>query len=298
MEDARSGIFRILIGSAQGEVLSGDLLNCLTDSVRFNSPLRKVIKYSDDSFVLGKMTSISDHAEFQSLINKVCSEFSDLELTIHQDEYKEIIFDFSSNQRITDSLPASSVMGQCVKRVSSLRMLGYHLHDSMKPHGHVSKLLAKANSRLFVLYKMIAMPLPPDVLILFYLGVLRGSMEFASPAFHHALYVDDSDRMERVQKRAVKALERAGVTISLPSLADRRATLCADFLDNLIDQSCSLVPPVVEKRKGRYIQLPKIRPRPTARLLSTFIPAQIAVFNKLNTSNPEVNRQYQHFIKY
>eukprot|EP00732_Lithocolla_globosa_P000448 Lithocolla_globosa_v1_NODE_136_length_5835_cov_11.826644.p7 type:complete len:113 gc:universal NODE_136_length_5835_cov_11.826644:3096-2758(-) len=47
---------------------------------------------------------------------------------------------------------------------------------------HVSKILKKANSRLFLLYKM-AKFLPAPVLTTFYGGAVRSPLEFAAPAF-------------------------------------------------------------------------------------------------------------------
>eukprot|EP00732_Lithocolla_globosa_P000444 Lithocolla_globosa_v1_NODE_136_length_5835_cov_11.826644.p2 type:complete len:267 gc:universal NODE_136_length_5835_cov_11.826644:3913-3113(-) len=78
---------RIVNGSAQGELLSGDFLNALTDPVRIKTKSCLALKYSDDSFIHAKVSCLAD--------------FLSIDLIISYDELTEIVFDFSVGERIT-----------------------------------------------------------------------------------------------------------------------------------------------------------------------------------------------------
>ena len=74
------------------------------------------------------------------------------------------------------------MLSTLTKRVGVLRAVNALQRNS---HHNSSFLLSKANSKLFLLHKMVGLKLPPDVLMAFYMGAIRSPLEFAAPAFGH-----------------------------------------------------------------------------------------------------------------
>jgi hypothetical protein len=300
-----SDITRILVGSAQGEVMSGDLLKCLTDHIRINHPDIMLLKFADDKFILSRVSDRADFDRYQAAATSVVKQLNALDLQINDTKTKELVIDFTVNQRITNSLPFTWVLGRQVERVDSLRMVGYHLNSKLSSSNHVDFLSKKANSKLFLLYKMVAMRFPKDMLLPFYHGVVRSPLEFAAPAFHFKLTEKESKTIERIQKRALKAINRADHQISdrmsasdmtnTITLADRRSDICDAFFEKLISQGCPIIPPINSIRNGKMISQDIIH---TQRYQKTFFPSQIEVFNAQNLSNPETKRAQACYTKH
>jgi hypothetical protein len=307
IENQMSAPIRVLIGSAQGEVLSGDILNCLTDPIHLDHPNRKLLKFADDKFLVASISDRTEFDQYQEAAHSITAQLSSLELQVNDDKTKELIIDFTDKQRITGSLPDTNVLGNAVKRVSCMKMVGYHLNDALTTSNHVATLCKKANSKLFLLYKMASMRFPRDVLMTFYNGAIRSPLEFAAPAFHYNLTERERKSIEKIQKRALRVIRKDRIqktdrksasdiiSTDIEPLADRRSVFCDAFFDKLLSQSCYLIPPVKRIRNGVMIQKKWIR---TARYQKTFIPSQIDVFNNRNILNPETKRAHSRFTPY
>jgi hypothetical protein len=307
IDQTSSDPLRILIGSAQGEVLSGDLLTILTDSIRLNHPSHKLLKFADDKFIVARVSNREDFDQYQGAVNSITDQLVALDLQVNDAKTKELVVDFTQNQRITNALPDTFVMGRQVERFSVLRMVGYELNNILTASNHVTDICTKANSKLFLMYKMASMHFPKDILMTFYQGAIRSPLEFAAPAFHHILTEKETKSMEKIQKRALRIITKTnqqksdltstneGVSTNMPSLADRRSDFCATFFDKLRSQSCPLIPPVKMVRNGSRISKENIR---TSRYQTTFLPTQIDIFNSRNILNPVTKRRHSRFVPY
>jgi hypothetical protein len=289
-----------LIGSAQGEVMSGDLLNYLTDPIRVLSSNCLCVKFADDFFIAAWMRVDKDFKAYQNSINHVTGQMENLDFRLNDDKKKEIIFDFTANQRITSALPTTLVLNEPVERVTTMRMLGYHFNENFTSADHVSFLLKKVKPRLFLLYKMVSMQFPKNVLIPFYSGAIRSPLEFATPAFHYSLSVSESKSIERLQKRSLKSLNRNESiaredALCLPSLSTRREESCTLFFEKLLSQSSPLIPRVKPMRKGHMLDHSMSR---TKRYENTLIPSQINSYNNRNIKNPETQKAHACYQKH
>jgi hypothetical protein len=208
-----SRVKRVTTGSAQGEVLSGDILESLTDDIRVDDETVKTMKFADDTFIAALVSDKVDHEHYLESVKHVSDAFSDRNLHINPDKDRELIIDFSRNERITEALPQTIIKGQRVQRNATMKVVGIKVSEDFKTAPHVSDLFSKANSKLFLLYKMASIGMPEETLISFYEAAIRSPLEFASPAFHHSMAASEVKSLQRVQKRAFKVLERAGCDI-------------------------------------------------------------------------------------
>jgi len=156
-----------------------------------------------------------------------------------------------------------------VERVNSFKLLGIVVEHNLKWNGHVDSICAKAASRLHFLKVLKRSALSIDDLLYFYKSAIRPVLEYACPAWHSSLTVEQTRQIESIQKRALRIIfnnnciyyENFCNIHELQTLADRRNELCRSFFDKhvLDNNSCLhyLLPP------PRVTQCPELRRRVT-----------------------------------
>ena len=86
-----------------------------------------------------------------------------------------------------------------------------------------------------------------DDMLHFFTTVIRSLLEYACPVWHNSLTKEQSDRIESIQKRALKVIcgtsfidyEQMRYLYKLPSLSERREFLCKRFFEKSVLSSAS-----------------------------------------------------------
>jgi hypothetical protein len=287
-------VFLTTIGGPQGEILSPDLFTMETDDMIVDKVLQLLVKFADDSTVVASVSNEQELDEYQESINDIIRQCKEKGLILNADKTKEIIVDFSRDQRITSSLPRTTMNGVAVERVTCEKLLGYQLTEDLKPHKHAEYRIKQANQRLFLLYRLKKLGLPRSLLSTFYEQGIRSILESASPVFHHALTVEDTEKFERIQRRAERCINDNNVRVSL---AARRQAACDKHFEKLINQESPLLPgrrKKENKRSASYVVDGQFQNPPTystKRYLSSFIPAQARVYNDSLNVNSTIQKR-------
>lgn len=106
------------------------------------------------------------------------------------------------------------------------------INDRLNWSEHVNFITAKATRRLYFLVLLLRAGTPKQDVLQVYFSVIRSVLEYASEVWHGGLTQELSDKIEHIQKRAVKlifpeaAYDEACETHSIPSLCDRRKEKC------------------------------------------------------------------------
>ena len=92
-----------------------------------------------------------------------------------------------------------------IETVKSVNILGLNISSDLKWNVHVSELVRKATTRLYL-----RQPKKSHVakreLLLFYITCIRSIPEYGSPLFHRDLPSCLNENLERLQKRAMKII--------------------------------------------------------------------------------------------
>jgi hypothetical protein len=291
---SKSDLVRITSGFPEGEVLSPNLFTMFTDDIRSLYDDQLLCKFSDDSSMAAVCATKEDVHRFQSNIDSFFTQCKEKGLMVNEDKTKEIIVDFTRNKHLTGGLPPTLADGHPVEVVSSFKLVGYWFSDDLKPSLHVSKCLSKANSRLFLLYKMRSIGIPTSMLALFYDLSILSVFDYVTPVYHHALSQEEEKRIQRVQKRARKCLGDLDGKFS-SKLKDRRDKLSDDLFQKYLDCDRGLFPLVTKARNG--LRIPFKQPH-LERTRRTFVPAQIKKFNSAHIRNPIVEAKYSSFVSH
>jgi len=93
-----------------------------------------------------------------------------------------------------------------VDRVSQFKLLGITVSDKLKWNDHVANICFKLNKHLHFLKQLKRAGMSTNDLMFFYQAVIRPVAEYACPVWHSGLTVDQSDRIESIQRRAMKII--------------------------------------------------------------------------------------------
>ena len=158
----------------------------------------------------------------------------------------------------------------------------------MKWNLHVNAICKKASKRLYALLRLGRNALPHSVLIKVYCTCVTPILEYACEVWHNNLPVYLSNQVEQIQKRDFffpsLTYDQAMLTANLPSLHDRRSTLCNRLFHHMLDprhKLNSLVPPhrvnECNLRRNRPFKVPVCR---TDRFHKSFVPSAATIYDK------------------
>ena len=129
------------------------------------------------------------------------------------------------------------------------------------PRGLHVHVYSKSSQRLFFLRKLKHFHIGIEDLVIVYTTYVRPIIEYAAPVWHPGLTTSLSNKLERIQRRAVRTILGANYTsyaeacsqLGLPSLHQRRENLTLKFAKSLLTSSQyrHLLPPDRQSISGR-----------------------------------------------
>eukprot|EP00732_Lithocolla_globosa_P000616 Lithocolla_globosa_v1_NODE_216_length_5076_cov_24.159729.p1 type:complete len:501 gc:universal NODE_216_length_5076_cov_24.159729:2450-3952(+) len=284
---ARSKTRRNTAGSPEGEIWSPDLFTCQTDPIRINNDKNILVKFADDKTLVSKISTEDEFKQHQHHVDTIINKLDKLGFKINLAKNKEVITDTTINQQLSKDLPETLVRGEPVEKWEAIRLLGYILAEDLKPHSHIEASLKKANQKLYLLYKMVSIGLPKEMLKNFVESNILSQLEQASPVFHHSIAADDFEKIEKVQTRAYSSISQ----IPQKTMASRRQTACDKIFKKMINRKSQLLREGSTARTGqmrscqstykhsRQETLVETTNR-TLRYNNSFVPAQTQVYNR------------------
>ena len=196
---------------------------------------------------------------------------------------------FSSS---SPSYPPIVINNQTVNIVTHAKLLGVTISNDLKWSLHVNAICKKASKRLYAIRLLKRNPRPDSVLVKVYRACVRPILEYACKSWHNNLSMFLNNQIEQIQKRALRIIytlyilfiiypfftySQGMLTANLPSLYDRRSTLCERFFDRMLDPGHklnSLVPALrINEHNLRHNRCFKVPVCRTDRYYKSFIPS-------------------------
>ena len=240
----KSALTNITCGVPQGTLSGPKLFTILIKGVICSNVSN--YKFVDDKTLAH--TYAGDPSEFlQSVLNLEAEGTTRNKMVINEAKCNMITFNFSSKNTAPNNLQLN---GNIIKSVNSLTLLGIILTDDLSWRENTANICQKVNKKFFLLWKLKQFGLKKEELLTAWKVLLRPIAEYAAPLWHSGLLKSDSEKLERLQKRAVGLIlgttyvnferrykvkcktvsyEAALRYLDIPKLSERRESLTRDF---------------------------------------------------------------------
>ena len=172
-----------------------------------------------------------------------------------------------------------------------MKLLGITIQNDLKWESHVKDIEKRANAKLYMLRSLAKFGLSHEDLITVFIGYIRPILEYATPVWSGGLTFAQKERLERIQKRALRIIfgkeyqsyATALTRSKLMTLESRWQELCINFFKKTllcINQFKQFIAQRVHNRSLRKTtKIPEPRCK-TKRMQNSPIPNLIRLYNK------------------
>ena len=158
-------------------------------------------------------------------------------MAINTDKTKVMLFNTSKKY---DFLPSITIEDNTLEVVESYKLLGLVISSNMRFNENTAYICKRAYARLYLVRRLKKLGASQNILKDVYIKQVRCLVEYAVPAWGPMISENESNKVERIQKCALKliysthsyshALELSG----LCSLKQRRQSLCEKFTHKVV----------------------------------------------------------------
>jgi hypothetical protein len=270
VDGVRSGTLEISTGSPQGCCLSPTLFTLYTNDFNASSDNNKLVKFADDSALLGLVQN-DDDSEYKKDVAHIVEWCEENSLDLNVDKTKEMLCDFRKNKVSPEPVVINEKQ---VERVQDYKYLGTIISANLTWSSHVEKVVSKCHSRLYFLRKLRQFKVSKEVLMMFYRASIESVMTFNFTTWLFACSAEDRYKLDRVIKQAEKI-----IGTQLPSLDDLiKSRTIRKVHRTMADESHPLCSQFQLLPSRRRLRVAKSR---TERMRKSFVPSAITVLNSI-----------------
>ena len=268
-------------GVPQGTKLGPILFLLMINDLATETPLLSSHwKYVDD-LTISEVIPSGGTSSLQKDLDVIAQWSSRNNMNLNPKKCKELVI---SSLRTRPDLGPLCVNERPLERVSSHKVLGVTISDTLRWNEHVCEIVSKASKRLYILRVLKRSGIPPEDLINIFYALVRSVLEYACVTWSTSLPIYLKDKIERVQKRALRILfpalsyRDAIMAANSTRVNVRRDELCKKVWDGICvpgSRLHHLIPPkradchAYELRNKNHVSLFKCR---TERFKKSFFP--------------------------
>jgi hypothetical protein len=261
-------------GAPQGCVLSPVLFTLYTSECRTVAPETRLIKYADDTVLVGLLTKGKSEDSYRTSIDNFVTWCDEHKLLLNVKKTKELIMDFG----IVNKAPSNPIVikNEPVEIVPKYKYLGSMVDNNMKWSDNVHYISGKASKRIWFLRKLKQCNVDNVLLKLFYESTILSVLSFSVITWYSSASSKTIAELSRIEKTARKMINRDDVK----SLNDIfQCSLKSKIHGVIHNPNHPLVNEYKLLRSGTRLMNKKCR---TVRYRNSFIPNSLVTFNGLN----------------
>ena len=226
------------IGAPQGCVLSPILFTFYTNDCQYNNSLVKLIKFADDSSIIGLIQSDNDETAYRTTTSEFAQWCEDHNLLLNIKKTKELIIDFRRNKTPLQPL---IINNETVEQVHSYTYLGVTIDDTLDWSIHASLTYKKAQKRMFFLRKLNNFRIDVTLMSLFYLSTIESILTFCITCWGGNVKCQDKLKFDRLIRKAGKI-----VRTNFPPLDSLYIICCSRKIDQIISDPLHPLAPQIK----------------------------------------------------
>ena len=211
----------------QGSKLGPLLYVIMINDLQIYSDNFDLYKYMDDSSV-SEFIPKDRVSKMQEAVDSVSVWSEKNNMQINPVKTVDMLISFHRSKLEVENLV---INGTEIRRVDSTKLLGLIISNDLSWTLHVDEICKKANKRLFYLISLRRAGLSKADLTTYYIHIVRPVLEYCCVVWHTSLTVNQREKIENIQKRALKII--GDEASSLESLESRREQQCKKFFNDI-----------------------------------------------------------------
>ena len=179
----------------------------------------------------------------QKEVDSFCKFTTDNRFLINQG--KCYVMKFNRSRKYDFPLEIQLEGGSSVKVVSSLKILGIQVEETLKWNAQIKQMTERATKTIWVIRRMKSAGVSQATLVKYWVAEGRSALEMCAPLWHSSITAAQSRALARVQRVAMAAITSVWgashteqlALLGLQPLAERRVELCRRFARRTAENS-------------------------------------------------------------
>ena len=250
--DNKSAMITTNTGMPQGTVLSPVLFILYTDSIRSTSATSMIIKYADDTVLLGFISDhVADNDSYFEQVDFLTTLCAESDLLLNSMKTHEMIF---TTKREKPDVPILTIDGNAISISDEVKYLGLTIDSNLRFDKQADFVISKAKQRMYVLRKFYALGAESKLITQLYKSFIESKILHCIILYFDHLYSNQKAEMRDI----LLASKRYGVSIdyTLDSLISDRAK---NYVLNIFHNESHFVHDILDKLPSGRLRTHKVR---------------------------------------
>ena len=226
-------------GTPQGCCLSPLLFSIYTNRITSNLSNVTVIKYADDTCIIGCIANQSDLCTYFDEINRIARQCDELNLLLNPTKTQEMLF---STQYCKPCTPDLVLNNTTIVLTEKVKYLGVIVDDKLRFQEHVQSAVSTASKRMYIVKNFVFFS-SKSLSNMLFKSFIVSLICYCLPTIFTCLYASDKKSLRKLFKDATKlGIEHPDIDTLI---ADQTKTLALRYIhddDHFINDFLSKCP--------------------------------------------------------